>query len=325
MNIVLLQSKIPERDLLQLSEEFPQILFIQTSDILYKSLSAEEWAKVEILYGYKLSASEFEMASQLKWIHSPLSYLNLLCTKELKEHGNVMITVAEEENVYQVAEYVISGILAFTKNLFHWHDTNKNPDLVWDSKWRDNMTTLKGKRLIQVGLGEVGTEIARRAKLLDLDVWGISYRKTFHPWCSKVFTFKEMKDILPYGDVVSVSMPRHDQRVGLFGEEEFDAMKEDSILTLVGMKTVFDEKGLTKVASNGKFRGIFIDSYYQVPVSSSSKWWNLPNILITPKVSPRPKGSSSMSFHNFRYNLRQFLHGNFVDMKNVLNLNYREF
>lgn len=315
MEIVLLQTKVEEQELLRLSREFPQIFFLQTTDLLYKSLSPDDWAKVEVLFGNKLKKEELEQATELRWIHCPYPTLNLLCLKEIHEHGNVMITLGEEENYFQVAEYVIAGILAFTKHLFHWERVNLEPNLVWDSKWRDSMETLRGKRLIQVGLGKVGDEIARRAQEMGMEVWGVDDKKSFHPNCKKVVTFHELQAALSKGDVVSVAMPRNDQRYHLIGAKELQAIPEGAIFTFVGMKTVLDEHQLEKTRE--KFRGVLLDFYYQMPLSPASKLWGMPNVLVTPQVAPRPQDVSAEAMKTFRFNLRQFLHGNFIDMKNV--------
>jgi len=318
MNIVLLQAKLSEEEIDQLLREFPQYLFLAFRETSYKNLGKEDWARVEVLYGNRLTAEELEMALQLRWIHSPVPNLNPLCLHEIDERGKIIITSMKEENATQIAEFVIGGVLAYAKNLFHWEDADRNPTSLWDSKWRESMWSLEGRTFLQIGLGVVGTEIARRAKDLGMHVWGVHEQKTFHPFCQKIFSMQELHSVLPAADVVSVALPRGKQKLNFIKRSELELMRDEAILSIVGMKNIVDEDALATLSKKGKFRGVLLDAYYQMPIAQSSKLWEAPNIIITPEVAPRPKTEKGESMRVFRYNLRQYLHSNFTDMRNVL-------
>lgn len=260
------------------------------------------------------------MAHQLRWIHSPSPRLNRLCLEDIEKLGNILVTSTKEENIPQIGEYAMSCILAFAKNLFHWRDADKYPKIIWDSKWRDQMWTLKDRLLLQVGLGKIGTEIARRARQMDMRVWGAQINKTFHPYCNKTFSMRELYYLLPQADVVSISLPRGAEFENWLKQYDLELMKDGCILMIIGSHTVVNEEALAELAQKEKFRGIIIDAFYQTPIPPASKLWTLPNAIITPEVSPRPKSEEKMAFRNFRYNLRQYLHGNFSDMRNIIDI-----
>ncbi len=318
MNIVLLQTRLSDDEISELIEEFPQFLFLAPTELSYKNLGKEEWERVEIIYGNRLTKDDLEKAHQLRWIHSPIPNLNPLCLNELEKKENILVSVTREENAHQIGEYVICGVLAFAKNLFHWEHADLNPTLLWDSKWRDSMWTLKDRIFIQIGLGKVGTEIARRAKQLDMKVWGVHTTRSFHPHCHKVFSMEDLHKILPKGDIISIALPRPLQKGTLFSKKEIRLMKNDSILVMIGSKSLIDEQALADEAHTEKFRGILIDAFYQVPISPTSKLWKLPNTIITPEAAPRPKSEEKRAYRQFRYNLRQYVHGNFTDMRNLI-------
>jgi phosphoglycerate dehydrogenase-like enzyme len=318
MHIVLLQSRLTDEEVTELIDEFPQFLFLAPSEFTFKQLGNEEWDKVEIIYGNRLTKENFERAHQLKWIHSPVPNLNPLCLDSLEKKGTVMITVTREENAYQIGEYVMCGMLAYAKNLFHWLEAGQHPTQIWDSRWRESMWTMKNRKFIQIGLGKVGTEIARRAQQLEMKVWGVQEKPSFHPYCHKVFSLDDLHSILSEGDVVSIALPRPKQKGTLFGKEEIKLMKEDSILIMIGSKSLIDEQALADEKQANKFRGILIDAFYQVPVPPTSKLWTLPNTVITPEVAPRPKSEEKEAYRLFRYNLRQYVHGNYSDMRNPI-------
>lgn len=316
MNIVLLQSRITVEEIDLLFREFPQYLFLGMNDFSYKNLGPDQWARVEIIFGNHLSPQELEQAPELRWIHSPNPNLRMLCLTEIDRRGNVIVTDTSEENTRQIAEFAIAAILCFAKNMFHWREANEFPALLWDSKWRDTLWTLKNKVLIQVGMSSPGLEVAKEAKELGMRVWGVDQTETFHANCQKSYSFEDLHTILPSADVVCATLPRDLQTQEWFGEVEFDLMKEDSVLIILGNDRILDSAALTRYCLQGKFRGVLIDALHQKPVSALSPLWKAPQVVITPEVAPRPKGSERKSFHSFLLNLRKYVSGNYSEMNN---------
>lgn len=318
MNIVLLQTQLSLQDIEQLLQEFPHYLFLSFTEATYKNLSQDNWSQVEIIYGTRLAPEELAKAHQLHWVHCPDKDINRLCMNEIKERGNIIVTSVREENLRQIGEFVFTCTLAFSKNLFHFYDINHTPAHVWDSKWRDSMLTLYDKHFLQIGLGKPATEITRVAQQFGMRVWGMDSVRSFHPHCHQTFSYQELNTILPKADVICLTLPKTKEFEKIIGRPQLEMMKENAILILLGNPKAIDETALIEVASKGKFKGILIDSMYQTPIPPQSPLWKLPNILITPEVSPRPKTREGQSFAVFRYNMRQYVHGNFKDMRNVV-------
>lgn len=318
MNIVLLQSPLSIQEIEQLIEEFPHFLFLVFSSTTYKNLSKEDWAKVEILYGNRLTDYELSLAHQLRWIHSPSDQLNRLCLEAIRTQGNVQITISREENLVQIGEFVFGTILAFAKNLFKWKELDQSPGDVWDSQWRDKMWMLNGKKFLQIGLGNVGSELARMAKQFGMTVWGVQACPSFNAHCQRTFGFESLHHLLPEVDIVSMSLPRSPLFEEWFGVEEFNLMKEDSIITVVGYHKIFSKEALVQMKEQSKLRGLLVDASYQTPVPQGSLLWSIPQAIITPEVGSRPKSKSTQAYHAFRYNMRQYIHGNLSAMRNCL-------
>ncbi len=316
MNIVLLQTHLTEDEINKLIEEFPSFLFIAPSEFSYKKLGKDDWEKVEIAFGSHLTVEELKMAKKLRWMHSPTSILSAICLKEIEKRGNIIVTCTKEENSFQVAEYVLGTSLAFSKNLFKWERADKNPSLLWDSYLRETMSTLKNKTFLQIGLGTLGSEITNLAKNMKMHVWGAQKSASFHPQCQKNFSYDNLSAALPFADVISIALPRGSQEEFFLKHEMLKLMKEGSILVIVGSRKIIDEKALAKEGK--KFRGIALDAHYQMPLAVDSPLWGLNNMIITPEIAPRPKSFERGAYRIFRFNLRQYIHGNFIDMRNVI-------
>lgn len=87
---------------------------------------------------------------------------------------------------------------------------------------------------------------------------------------------------------------------------------------MIGSHEMFEEEDLVAVAKSGKLRGLVIDAPYQSPVAENSPLWGIPGVIITPEVGPRPKSLERTAFHLFLYNLRQYVYGNYKDMRNIV-------
>ncbi len=318
MNIILLQSRLTLEEVDQLLKEFPQFLFISLSESTYRNLNPEYWGRIEIIYGSRLTKQDLERAYQLRWIHSPTDKVNRICVDEIEERGNIIVTNTKEEDTTQIGEFVIAIVLGYAKNLFQWWEVNKNPEYIWDSKARETMWTLKGKNFLQIGLHKVGTEIARQAQLQGMHVYGLSETKSFHPYCSKTDTFEAIGSYLAEADYVCLALPPSKQFVKWFDREKIAHLKKDSVLISLGTTYSMDEEALAEAMQAGKLRGAWLDALYQTQPSTTSKLWKAPNLIVTPEVAPRPRVLEKESFRLFKYNLRQFIHGNFNEMRNVV-------
>ena len=252
----------------------------------------------------------------MKWIHVPSEHFNRLCLAEIEKEGSILLTYTKEENGPQIAEFVIGSMLAFAKNLFQWKKTSALT--LWDAKWRHSLWDLKKRIFVQVGMEEEGLEIARMASLFGMEVISIDRERTFHPYCKKHLSIRDLKRVLPEADVVSVHIPRGKEYLNWFGQEELTLMKQDAILIHTGGPDLFQPGEKIDPSLFQKLKGAVIDAPHQTPIPASSKLWEVPNLYITPNIAARPKAKEPLHFRVFRYNLRQYIHGNFTEMKNLL-------
>ena len=318
MHIALLRVALSLAEINQLIHEFPQFLFLSYPEKEMKELSQEHWAKIEILFGSQLKAEELRLAHSLKWIHTPTNQFHRLCLAEIEAQNNILLTCTSEEHSFQIAEFVLSATLAYAKNLFNFKAINHYPSLLWDAKWRQSMWSLSGRTLVQIGMDKTGVEIAKRGFQSGMRVISIDKDRSFHPYCKKNLSIQDLPTLLPEADVVSVNLPRSREYRRWFGIPELKLLKKDAILIILGATELFDKEEELHPALFEKLRGCLIDAPYEIPLPSQSKLWSLPNLLITPDVSARPKSKVKEAFRLFRTNLRHYIHGNFRDMRHLI-------
>ncbi len=122
-------------------------------------------------------------------------------------------------------------------------------------------------------------------------------------------------------DIVSLAMPRGQTGPSWFDKEKLNLMKNDSVLLVFGEGSVINLNDLAETEKTEKFRGVLLDCHFSPPVSMDCSLWKRPNVIFTNESSIYPITRQHQSFHTFVYNLRQYLHGNFNDMKNLVKTN----
>jgi len=309
MPSIFLQEPFDADEIDQLRSEFRQYQFTST-------LEHEQWHAMEIFYGSELKEEQLKKASHLKWIHTPGADLEGLCLDAIKER-EILLTLSKGKNVAQMTEFVLGAILSFAKQFFHWKQAPHDPEEFWDWPLKQTMWTLHNKTLLQIGLGEVGTEVTRIASSMGLKCWGVRKKRSFHPYCHKTFGFDAINSLLPTSDIVVIALPKIPTEKPFFSHEELELMKPDSILIVLGSGNSLDEKALCDVGKSGKFRGILLDTFRHPPPAKNSKLWDIPNIILTPSIGGHPESEEHLAFHLFRKNLRAFIPGNLGIMKNL--------
>lgn len=317
MGQILLLDPLTQEEVAELHKEFPQYQILHHFDVSAPSLLGVDWAQVEVVFSSSLSSQQLKEAHQLRWIHLPHPYVDELPLHLLNQRQNILITNTKGTQINQMGEFALAATLMFGKQLLHWKSQTSLKEtfseLPSSSTWH-----LKEKTFLQVGLGMVGTEVTRRARELGMRVWGIKPRKSFHPYCDKVFALSSLHNLLPAVDVLCFSLPRGRHQEPWFGRNELNLMKEDSVLMDIGGGGVIDLDALAQVGASGKFRGIVIDTLDRHPPGKQEAIWDVPNLIFTPNIAPLPSPEEPWPFRVFRYNLRQYIHGNYNDMQNLV-------
>jgi phosphoglycerate dehydrogenase-like enzyme len=166
---------------------------------------------------------------------------------------------------------------------------------------------LQGRTLLVVGLGSIGTEIARRGQGFGMHV--IATRRTDAPspsFVEHVGKPEELLALLPRADVVAIALPLTDETKGLFGPEAFAAMKPSSYLVNIGRGRIVDTDALLASLESGHLAGACLDVTDPEPLPSGHPLWSFPNVVITPHVSSEGEITDERHWELMRENLRRF-------------------
>jgi phosphoglycerate dehydrogenase-like enzyme len=142
-----------------------------------------------------------------------------------------------------------------------------------------------GARMVILGMGHVGQEIARKAKAFDMEVICVTRSPSpAVPEIDRVVPREKVGEVLPTADVVMVAMPLDNGTRGFLSAERIALMQETAILVNISRGKVVDEAALARALAEGRIMGAGLDAFAEEPLPAASPLWDLPNVLMTPHV-----------------------------------------
>jgi phosphoglycerate dehydrogenase-like enzyme len=140
-------------------------------------------------------------------------------------------------------------------------------------------------RMVLLGMGHIGQEIARKAKAFDMDVTCVTRSPSAAvPEIDRVVSREKVDEVLPSADVVMVAMPLDNSTRGFLSAERIALMPKTAILVNISRGKVVDEAALARALAEGRILGAGLDALAEEPLPASSPLWDLSNVLITPHV-----------------------------------------
>jgi len=153
-------------------------------------------------------------------------------------------------------------------------------------RWRENGrlvgTSVHGKTIGIVGLGRIGSRVARRAKGFDMRVLYIDVKPKPSLEVALGLEAVPLDDLLARSDFVSLHVPLNEETHHLIGERELRLMGKSAYLINTSRGPVVDEKALGKALSENWISGAGLDVFYHEPISADSPLLKHPNVVCTP-------------------------------------------
>jgi phosphoglycerate dehydrogenase-like enzyme len=254
----------------------------------------------------------------LKWVQQASAGVEgLLEIPELVE-SDIILTNMQRAYGPEIADQAIAYLLAFTRSLTHFILTQ--PSQAWSSRERGLvLDELAGKTMLIIGLGGIGTEIARRANAFGMRVIATDPKV----WERPLFVEELRKPdafhaLLPRADVVASAVPLTKQSLQMIGAREFSLMKRGAILINVSRGKVVDTDALVAALDRKQVAAAGLDVTDPEPLPKGHPLWSR-NVIITPHSAGQSPGGERRRHEILRENLRRFAAGelllNVVDKK----------
>lgn len=267
----------------------------------------------EVLFGAPGESAEgleyvLTHGQRLRWVQAT----NAGTGQQIKESGirlevldEVAVTTASGVHATPLAEFALLGMLHFAKQL------PKLARFQRDRHWeRLHFRELRNMRLLVVGLGSIGREVARLGNHLGMRVTGIKRDPSItEPGVERIYPPEQLTEVISDADAVVVTLPLTSETAELVGREAIDAMKSDAIFVNVGRGGVVDEEALLGALENSNLAGAALDVYREEPLPTESRLWDLPNVILSPHSAASSESENERIVDLFIQNLGRYLAG----------------
>jgi phosphoglycerate dehydrogenase-like enzyme len=242
-------------------------------------------------------------APLVRWVQATSAGIGSFMERTDLVNWNVVVTTAAGVHAAPLAEWVITGVLYFVKDL---------PDVLerqtahlWQ---RMAMSALSDRRALIIGVGNVGRAAASGLKALGVEVWGIGRLGANYdlPQFTGIGSATDMHELLVRCDILVLTCPLTAETRGLIGAEELAVLGPDGILVNIARGAIVDEPALIDALQQRSLRGAVLDVVADEPLSATSPLWDLDNVLLTPHSASTLAGENALLVELFLDNLDRF-------------------
>jgi D-3-phosphoglycerate dehydrogenase len=161
-----------------------------------------------------------------------------------------------------------------------------------DGKWEKSKflgTELFGKTIGIVGIGNIGSEVAIRAKALGMKV--IFYDPYISVEREKILGIQrvDFDELIKTSDIITVHVPLNDETRNLISDEQFSKMKDGVIVVNAARGGIINENALYNALKSGKVAAAALDVFEKEPVAPDHPLLSLENVVVTPHLGASTK------------------------------------
>jgi phosphoglycerate dehydrogenase-like enzyme len=253
------------------------------------------------------SAEFVKAAPNLRWVQAHSAGVDrYLGRPELVKSERIVFTNMRGVHGPAIADHVFAGLLALTRRLPGYLDNQRRAH--WgDAPGEAQAIALHGRTLLVVGLGGIGTEIARRGHGFGMRVWATRRSDAPAPdFVDRCERSEKLLELLPEADVVAIAVPLTSETDHLFDAKAFAALKPGAYLVNIARGKVVDTAELVAALKSGRLAGAALDVTDPEPLPAEHELWKLANVVITPHIAADAVLTDERRFELFTENVRRF-------------------
>jgi phosphoglycerate dehydrogenase-like enzyme len=289
----------------RLAAEVPELEIIVAED----TPSAERAiADAEAAFG-TIPPALLRQARRLKWLQAPQAAPPAgYYYPELIAHP-VQITNFREIYNDHIGAHVMAFMLAFARGLQRYIPQQLRRE--WNKPAQnEGVVHLPEATALIVGVGGIGSEIARLAAAFGMRVIGVDERRReAPPGVAELHRADELDALLPRADFVILTVPHTPETEGFMNRARFQEMKETAFFINIGRGKTTRLDDLAAAIEAGEIAGAGLDVFEEEPLPPGHKLWTLPGVLITPHVAGYGPYLDERRYAVIADNCRRFLAG----------------
>lgn len=252
--------------------------------------------------------SAVRKAPALQWLHVFNAGVDHPIYAEMLQRG-VRLSTSAGATAVPIAQTAITGLLMLARNFPRWLRGQR--ERRWDpARVPDFPRDLVGQTAVVLGLGSIGREIARLARVLGLRIIGIrrSPRREDDP-VDELHPPQELAQLLPRADWLIITCPLTAETRGLVDAGLLARLPPGARIINMARGEIIDETALIDALRDGRLGGAYLDVFAKEPLPEASPLWDLPNVLVSPHNSAAAQGNDERVYRMFMANLECWLQG----------------
>lgn len=203
------------------------------------------------------------------------------------------------------AELTWALVLGLARNIVQEHNAIRN------GQWQSTIgTDLYGKTLGVLGLGKLGTKIAKFGQAFGMDVVAWSQNLTQERADEVGVRFANSKEeLLESSDFVSIHLVLSDRTRGLIGAADLKRMRPSAYLINTSRAPIVDQEALAEALQNRSIAGAAVDVFEVEPLPKDDAYRSLPNLLTTPHIGYVSEANYQAFYRDVVEDIREYLAG----------------
>jgi len=262
------------------------------------------WASLDTYIGgqFRLFFDVAMNEPSVKWVQTFNAGLDLPIFRDIVRKG-IRLSNSNAQAI-AIAEYVMGQVIA------EWYPIADYRAAQAKHEWRRvAFRELSQSRWLIIGYGNIGREVAKRAKGFGASVVGIRRSAKADEFADEVATPKDVPRLLPSADIVVLACALNDETRDLVNAEFLDQMKTESLLVNIGRGGLVDEEALVAALDRGTPAIAILDVFRQEPLPVGSPLWDHPKIRISAHTSASGSGTVARGDKLFLDNLALYAAG----------------
>jgi phosphoglycerate dehydrogenase-like enzyme len=263
-------------------------------------------ATAEAAFG-TIPAALLRQARRLRWLQAPQAAPPAgYYYPELIAHP-VAITNFREIYNDHIGTHVMAFVLAFARGLQRYIPQQLRRE--WNKPdQNEGVVHLPEATALVVGVGGIGSEIARLCAAFGMRVIGVDERRRdAPPGVAELHRADELDALLPAADFVILTVPHTPETEGFMNRARFQQMKKTAFFINIGRGLTTRLDDLVAAIEAGEIAGAGLDVFEQEPLPADHTLWTLPGVLLTPHTAGYGPYLDERRYQVILDNCRRFL------------------
>jgi phosphoglycerate dehydrogenase-like enzyme len=241
-------------------------------------------------------------APNVRWLHMFSAGLDNPVFAMLRERG-LTVTHSAGTSATPIAHTVIMQVIALCRGARAFAIGQSRHE------WLDReVDDVEGRRMGVVGLGGIGSEVARLAAHFGIEVIGLRRTPRGDEPCV-TWEASRLHELLPTLDDLVLTAPLNDDTRNIIGASELALLPRGAHVINVGRGELIHEPALVDALMSGHIGGAALDVFVTEPLPTKHPLWDLPNVIVTPHSSGATPLAAQRAAAVFHDNLDRWVHG----------------